>query len=322
MKAIVHPEYGPPETLQFRETEKPVPRDQEVLIRVHAASVNALDGHLLGTSFMVRLFGTGLLKPKDPRYGVDLAGRVEAVGSAVTRFQPGDEVFGGGVGAFAEYACAKESELVAKPASVSFESAAAIPVAALTALQGLRDHGQVQPGQKVLINGASGGVGTFALQLAKVFGAEVTAVCSPRNVDQARSLGADHVIDYTREDFTQSAERYDLILGVNGYHSIFAYRRTLRPQGLYIFVGGSKAHIFKAYLQSMMLGPAISRIGTRKVRTFIAKLNQKDLAFIGELVAAGKVTPVIDCRYPLSETAEAIRYLEEGHARGKIVITV
>jgi NADPH:quinone reductase-like Zn-dependent oxidoreductase len=322
MKAILHPEYGPPETLQLKETEKPFPGNQEVLIKVQAASVNALDGHLLGTSFMVRLFGTGLLKPRDPRYGVDLAGRVEAVGSAVTRFQPGDEVFGGGVGAFAEYACAKESELASKPASVSFEAAAAIPVAALTALQGLRDHGQIQPGQKVLINGASGGVGTFALQLAKVFGAEVTAVCSPRNVDQARLLGADHVVDYTREDVTQSAERYDLILGVNGYHSILAYRRALRPQGLYVFVGSSKAHIFQAFLQSMLLGPVISRTGARKTRTFIAKLNQKDLAFVGGLVEAGKVTPVIDRCYPLSETAEAIRYLEEGHARGKLVITM
>jgi NADPH:quinone reductase-like Zn-dependent oxidoreductase len=322
MKAIVHATYGPPDVLQFKDTEKPVPQDDQVLIKVHAASVNALDGHLLGQSFMIRFTGSGLLKPKDPRYGVDLAGRVEAVGRAVTRFRPGDEVFGGGVGAFAEYACAKESELALKPASISFEIAAAVPVAALTALQGLRDQGQIQPGQKVLINGGSGGVGTFAVQLAKAFGAAVTAVCSPRNVDLVRSIGADQVIDYTREDVTRSGQRYDLILAVNGYHSIFAYQRALCPEGVYVMVGGSKDHLLQAVFQAMVLGPLISRTGKQRVRFFVAKLNQKDLALVMALVEAGKVVPVIDRRYSLSETVEAIRYLEKGHASGKIVITV
>jgi NADPH:quinone reductase-like Zn-dependent oxidoreductase len=322
MKAIRYPKYGSADDLQLQEVEKPAPKDTEVLVKVHAASVNALDGHRLGTSLFVRVVSAGLRKPKDPRFGVDLAGRVEAVGSAVTQFQPGDEVFGGGAGAFAEYACASENELARKPSGISFETAAAVPVAALTALQGLRDNGQIQPGQKVLINGASGGVGTFAVQLAKAFGAEVTAVCSPRNLDLAHSLGADHVIDYTKNDVTQSGQRYDLILAVNGYHSIFAYRRALRPDGTYVLVGGSKAHLMQAVFQAMVLGPLISRTGTQKMRFFIAKLNQKDLAFVGELLEAGKVVPVIDRRYPLGETAEAIRYLEEGHAKGKIVITV
>jgi NADPH:quinone reductase-like Zn-dependent oxidoreductase len=231
-------------------------------------------------------------------------------------------VFGGGVGAFAEYACAKESELALKPGVVSFEAAAAVPVAALTALQALRDQGQVQPGRKVLINGATGGVGTFAVQIAKALGAEVTAVCSPGKVDLVRSLGADQVIDYTREDVTRGGQQYDLILAVNGYHSILAYRRILRSEGVYVLVGGSKAHLLQALFQTWLLGPLISRTSRQKVRFFIAKLNQKDLAFVAGLVETGKVVPVIDRRFPLGETAEALRYFEEGHTKGKIIITV
>jgi NADPH:quinone reductase-like Zn-dependent oxidoreductase len=322
VKAIVYPKYGSPDALRLQEVERPVPKDGEVLVKVLSASVNALDGHRLGTSLLPRLFGNGFLKPKDPRFGVDLAGRVEAVGGSVTRFQPGDEVFGGGVGAFAEYACAPESELARKPASISFEAAAAVPVAALTALQGLRDKGQIQAGQKVLINGASGGVGTFAVQIARSFGADVTAVCSTRNVDLVRSLGADHVIDYTQEDVTRSGQRFDLILAINGYHPIFAYRRALTPKGIYVMIGGSKAHLLQALLQAMVLGPLFSRAGGPKMGSMLAKLNQMDLAFMGELLEAGKVVPVIERCYPLSEIAEAIRYLEEGHAKGKLVITV
>jgi NADPH:quinone reductase-like Zn-dependent oxidoreductase len=321
MKAIVHTTYGSPDVLQLKEVEKPLPQDHQLLIKVQAASVNTLDLTLRGP-FLARILTGGLLKPKDPRLGVDLAGRVEAVGSNVTQFQPGDEVFGRGRGAFAEYVCAREEAVVLKPAALTFEAAAAVPVAALTALQGLRDKGQIQPGQKVLIQGASGGVGTFAVQMAKSFGAEVTAVCSTRNVDMVRSMGADHVIDYTQEDFTRNTQRYDLILAVNGYHPIFAYRRVLNPMGRYIMVGASKAHIYQALLQIMLLGPVISRIGRQPMRFFITKPDQKDLVFIKELLEAGKVVPMIDRRYPLSETAEALRYLEEGHVRGKVVIIV
>ncbi len=322
MEAIVWTQYGPPDVLQFKEVAKPVPRDDEVLVKVHAASVNTLDLAMRGP-LLARIITGGLLKPKDQRLGVDLAGRVEAVGSNVTQFQPGDEVFGRGLGAFAEYACAREDAVVLKPANSSFEEAAAAPIAALTALQGLRDKGQIQPGQQVLIQGASGGVGTFAVQIAKALGAEVTAVCSTRNVDMARSIGADQVIDYTREDCTKKGQRYDLILAVNGYHSIFAYRRALRPTGVYVLVGASKAHIYTALLQALLLGPVISRTGRQKMGFMgIAKFNQKDLVFVKELLEAGKVVPVIERSYPLGETAEALRYLEEGHARGKVVITV
>ncbi len=321
MKAIVHTQYGSPDVLQFKEVEKPLPQDHQLLIKVQAASVNTLDLALRGP-LLARLITGGLLKPKDPRLGVDLAGRVEAVGSGVTQFRPGDEVFGRGLGAFAEYACVREEAVVLKPATLTFEAAAAVPVAALTALQGLRDKGQIQPGQKVLIHGASGGVGTFAVQIAKAFGAEVTAVCSTRNVDMVHSIGADQVIDYVREDFTRNGQRYDLILAVNGYHSILTYRRALCSKGVYVMVGGSKSHLYQALLQAMLLGPVISRTGGQRMRFFITKPNQKDLVFIKELLEAGKVVPVIDRRYPLSETAEALRYLEEGHARGKVVITM
>jgi NADPH:quinone reductase-like Zn-dependent oxidoreductase len=321
MKAIVHTKYGSPDVLQLKEMEKPLPMDHQLLIRVHAASVNTLDLALRGP-FLARIITGGLFKPKDPRLGVDLAGRVEAVGSNVTQFQPGDEVFGRGLGAFAEYVCAREEAVVFKPITLTFEAAAAVPVAALTALQGLRDKGQIQRGQKVLIQGASGGVGTFAVQIAKSFGAEVTAVCSARNVDMVRSMGAEQVIDYTQEDFTRNGQRYDLILAVNGYHPILAYRRALRPKGVYVMVGGSKAYLYQALLQALLLGPVISRTGRQKMGFMLAKPNQKDLVFIKELLEAGKVVPVIDRCYPLSETAEALRYLEEGHARGKVVIAM
>jgi len=319
VKAIVYTRYGSPDVLQLKEVEKPTPKDDEVLIEIHAASVNAYDWHFLTADiFLIRLMGGGLLKPKSTRLGADIAGRVEAVGKNVKQFQPDDEVFGMVRGGFAEYACALENALGLKPSNLSFEGAAAVPMAAVTALQGLRDTGQIQPGQKVLINGASGGVGTFAVQIAKSFGAEVTAVCSTRNLDQARSLGADHVIDYTKEDFTQSGQQYDLILAANGYHSLSAYKRALTPKGIYVMAGGSKAQIF----QAMLMGPWMSETGGKKMGGVSAKRSQKDLVLLKELVEAGKVVPVIDRRYPLSEAAEALRYLGEGHAQGKIVITM
>ena len=320
MKAIVYTKYGSPDVLQLKDVEKPTPRDNEVLIKIHAASVNAFDWHFLTADiFLIRLMGGGLLKPKDTRLGADIAGLVEAVGSKVTQFRPGDEVFGEIFhGGFAEYACAPESRLALKPANLSFEEAAAVPMAAVTALQGLRDEGQIKPGQRVLINGASGGVGTFAVQIAKSFGAEVTAVCSPRNLDQARSIGADHVIDYTREDFTQNGQQYDLILAANGYHSLSDYRRALTPQGIYVMAGGSTAQIFEA----MLLGSWMSKTGGRKMSGVSAKIDQKDLVILKEFLEAGKIVPVIDRCYPLSEAAKALRYLGEEHARGKVVITV
>ena len=323
MKAILYTKYGSPDVLQFKDVDKVAPKDGEVLIKVYAASVNAYDWHFLTADiFLVRLMGGGLLKPKNTRLGADVAGRVEAVGRNARQFQPGDEVFGDlaghGNGSFAEYVSAPERAFALKPANLSFEEAAAVPMAAVTALQGLRDEGHIHPGQRVLINGASGGVGTFAVQLAKYFGAEVTAVCSTRNVDQARSLGADHVIDYTKEDFTQSGQQYDLILAANGYHSLSAYKRALTPRGIYIMAGGSKAQIF----QAMLLGPWMSKSGGKKMGGVSAKPNQEDLVFVKGLLEAGKVVPVIDRRYPLGKTADALRYLGEGHARGKIVITV
>jgi len=327
MKAIVHTYYGSPDVLQFTEVEKPAPKDHQVLIKVQAASINALDRHNLKGPFLARVMGTGLRKPKDPQLGADIAGRVEAVGANVTQFQVGDEVFGitrGSTGGFAEYACAAENKLALKPANLSFEEAATVPVAAITALQALCDQGQLQPGQQVLIHGASGGVGIFAVQLAKAFGAEVTAVCSTRNVDLVRTLGADQVIDYTQADATKQGQRYDLVLAVNGYHSIFAYRRILRPTGRYVCVGeGSNAHLLRAVFQAMLLGPVLSRTGSQKMGSmWIATINQKDLVYVKELLEAGKVVPVIDKSYPLRDTAEAIRYLEKAHAQGKVVITL
>ena len=270
---------------------------------------------------MARLW-SGLLKPKYKIPGNDIAGRVEAVGRNVKQFQPGDEVFGDisgcGWGGFAEYVSVCEHALVLKPANISFEEAAAVPEAAVVALQGLRDKGQIQPGQKVLINGASGGIGTFAVQIAKSFGAEVTGVCSTRNLDMVRSIGADHVIDYIQEDFTQNGQRYDLILATSGYRSIFDYKRALSPQGIYVVTGGSMAQIF----QGMLLGPWISMTGSKKMGNLASKSNKEDLVFIKELLEAGKIVPVIDRHYPLSEVAEALRYYGEGHARGKVVIIV
>ena len=320
MKAIVHTEYGPPDVLQLKEVEKPTPKENQVLVKVHAASVNAVEYRTMRANpFLVRLMTGGLLRPKDPRFGTDVAGRVGAVGENVKQFRPGDEVFGCAKGAFAEYVLAQEAYLALKPANISFEKAAAVPVAALTALQGLRDAGGIRPGQEVLIQGASGGVGTFAVQLAKLFGAEVTAVCSTRNLDMARSIGADHVIDYTKEDFTRNRQRYDLILAVNGYHSLSAYKRALKPQGIYVCAGGALPQFF----QAMLLGSLMSRNGDKKMGSMgIAKVNQKDLVYLGELLEAGKIVPLIDHRYPLREVPEAIRYVEEKHAQGKVVITV
>jgi NADPH:quinone reductase-like Zn-dependent oxidoreductase len=319
MKAIVYHNYGSPDVLKCEEIEKPTAADNEVLIRVRAAALNALDWRIMkGKPVFVRLVAGGLRKPKNGRPGVDVAGQVEAVGRNVKQFKPGDEVFGVCKGAFAEYACVVEDKLALKPANISFEDAAAVPVAALTALQGLRDKGRIRPGQKVLVDGASGGVGTFAIQLAKSFGAEVTAVCSTKKVETARSIGADHCIDYTREDFTQSGQRYDLIIAANAYHSIFDYRRALNQNGIYVMAGGGGAQI----LQIMLLGPLLSLIGSRKMRFFMAKMNKTDLVLLKDFLAAGKIVSVIDRRYPLSDAAEALRYLEEGHARGKVVITL
>ena len=323
MKAMVYTHYGSPDVLQLNEVARPTPRDHEVLVKVHAASVNAGDLHVLRAHpFLIRLMGYGLLRPKNTILGAAIAGRIEAVGAHVTQFQPGDDVFGdvseSGWGGFAEYVCARADAMVLKPSRLSFEEAAAVPVAAVTALQGLRDKGHIQAGQKVLIYGASGGVGTFAVQLAKSFGAEVTAVCSTRNVDTMRSLGADHVIDYTREDFTQNGEQYDLILAANGNRSISEYKRALRPNGTYVMTGGSEKQMF----QAMLLGPWISMTGTKKMGNVMAKPNTRDLGFVKELLEEGLVIPVIDRRYPLRETAEALRYLEAGHAQGKVVITV
>jgi len=318
MKAAVYTRYGPPDVVQIADVDKPVPADNEVLIKVRAASVNPLDWHFMrGSPYILRL-GAGLRKPKVTRLGVDVAGQVEAVGRNVTQFKPGNEVFGVCRGALAEYVCAMEDKLALKPASSSLEDAAALPVAAITALQGLRDKGRIQRGHKVLVDGASGGVGTFAIQIAKSLGAEVTAVCSTKKLDTARSLGADHVIDYTREDFTKSGQRYDLILGANAYHSIFDYRRALSQHGIYVMVGGGAVQI----LQIIFLGPLLSLIGSKKLRFILAKINTKDLAFLKDLLEAGKVVPLIDRRYALSGAAEALRHLEEGHAQGKVVITV
>ena len=317
MKAAVYTRYGPPgDVVQIADVEKPVPKDNEVLMRVRAASINPLDWRFMRGKPAIGRLVFGLRKPKITRPGVDVAGQVEAVGRNVTQFKPGDDVFGVCRGALAEYACAAEEKLERKPANISFEDAAAVPVAALTALQGLRDKGRIQSGHEVVVDGASGGVGTFSVQIAKSFGAEVTAVCSARNVETARSIGADHVIDYTREDFTKSGQRYDLIMGANAYHSVFDYRRALSQDGIYVVVGGDLARI----LQTMLLAPLLSRIGNKKVRFFVANINKKDLVFLRDLLEAGKVVPVIDRRYPLSGVADALLYVEDGHARGKVVI--
>jgi NADPH:quinone reductase-like Zn-dependent oxidoreductase len=321
MKAIVNPKYGPPDVLQYTDVANPTPTDDEILVRIYAAALNPLDKFVMRGMPLLRSI-PGMRTPTKG-LGADLAGRVAAVGKNVKRFQPGDEVFGGkfggkGLGTFAEYVCTLGKHLTLKPANLSFEEATAVPVAAITALQALRDKGKIQPGQKVVVDSASGGVGTFTLQIAKTFGAEVTAVCSTRNVDVARSLGADHVIDYSQEDFTKNGEHYDLIIAANAHHSLFDYRRVLRPDGILVVVGGGVGRI----LQAVLLGPLLSRIGRKKVRFFIANINPEDLVLLKDLLEAGKIVPVIDRRYPLSDVAEAVRYLEEGHAQGKIVITI
>ncbi|MCC6192498.1 MAG: NAD(P)-dependent alcohol dehydrogenase [Anaerolineales bacterium] len=322
MKAIVSIKYGSPDVMEFKEIAKPTHKDDEVLVKVYAAGVNAADWRWLRGDPLVGRFMYGLLKPKNPVLGADIAGVVEAVGANVTAFQPGDAVFGDlsadGFGGFAEYVCARADALALKPANITFEQAAAVPMAAVTALQGLRTTGKIQPGQKVLVNGASGGVGSFAVQIAKAFGTEVTAVVSTRNVAQARSLGADHVIDYTQEDFTQNGQQYDLILAANGYQPISSYKRALSPAGMYVMTGGSNAQMF----QAMLLGPWQFRTGTQKMGSGGGGPNQKDLGFVRSLLAAGKIVPVIDRCYPLNQVADAIHYVETGHARGKVVITI
>jgi NADPH:quinone reductase-like Zn-dependent oxidoreductase len=320
MKAIVYTKYGSPDVLQFKEVEKPAPTDGQILVKIYAASANPLDWHLMRASpFLARLAG-GLRKPKDPRLGADFAGRVEAVGANVAQFQPGDEVFGASTGAFAEYICVAESEVALKPANLSFEQAAAVPVAATTALQGLRDTGQIHTGQRVLVNGASGGVGTFAVQIARAFGTEVTGVCSTRNLDMVRSIGADHAIDYMKEDFTRTGQHYDLIYDAVGNSSVSAYRRALNPGGTCVVAGFTS---LPRLFEHMLIGPLRSKIGDKKVGLMgTAQIKQKDLVSLRELLEAGKVTPVIDRRYSLREVPEAIRYLEAKHARGKVVITV
>ena len=314
MKAILFTEYGSPDILQFKDVEKPVPGDNEVLIKVYAASANPLDWHSMRGAPIVARLEFGLQKPRDPRLGADVAGRVEAVGKNVTQFKIGDEVFGDIFkGSFAEYACTSDKLLAAKPVNSSYEAAAAVPVAALTALQGLRDKGQIRSGQKVLINGASGGVGTFAVQIAKSYGTEVTGVCSTRNLDLVRLIGAEHVIDYTKEDFTSNGQRYDLIFDTIGNLSVSGCQRALSPNGICAIAGFTTMfHLF----QVMLFGG--NKVGMMET----AKADKKDLLFIKELIEAGKVASVIDRTYKLSETAEAIRYLETSHARGKVVITV
>jgi NADPH:quinone reductase-like Zn-dependent oxidoreductase len=321
MKAIVYCEYGSPDVLRLENIEKPTPADDQILVRVRAASVNPLDWHYIrGTPYFMRM-EAGLRRPKVIRLGVDFAGTVEAVGRNVKTFRPGDDVFGGRTGAFAEYVSIREDRAVLKPANLTFEQAASVPVAAITALQGLRDKGKVQPGQRVLINGASGGVGTFAVQIAKSFGAEVTGVCSTRNVAMVRSIGADHVIDYTKEDFTEGAQRYDLILDNVGNRSLLENRRVLKPKGKYIMVGGPSGRWIDP-LPRALDAFLLSRFVSQDMTMFLAELNKEDLTILRDLMQAGKVTPVIDRRYRLSEVPEAIRYLEAGHARGKVVVTV
>ncbi len=322
MKAIVYEKYGQPDVLKLREIEKPTPQDDEVLIKIHAVSLNQADWHLLSADiFLIRLMTGGLLKPKQKILGADIAGCVEAVGKNVTQFQVGDHVFGDiaarGFGGLAEYVVVPEKLLVLKPNNLSFEQTAAVPMAAVTALQGLLDQGKIQAGQKVLIQGAAGGVGTFAVQIAKMFGAHVTAVCSTRNLEQARALGADAVIDYTKTDFTKNGQQYDLILAANGYHPLSDYKRALAPGGKYVMAGGTAAQMF----QALLLGPLLSRDG-KKIGNVSAHTTQKDLEFLKTQIEAGKIKPVIDRCYPLSETAAAFRYLGQGHARAKVIISV
>jgi NADPH:quinone reductase-like Zn-dependent oxidoreductase len=323
MRAIVYTRYGPPDVLHLEEVTKPALDEEKVLVRVYAASIHAADWHMLtGNPIIMRMMGVGLFKPKNTILGADMAGCVEAVGRNIKQFRPGDAVFGDvfglGSGSLAEYVSVPESALALKPSNVSYGEAAAVPAAALTALQGLRNQGHIQPGQKVLINGASGGVGMFAVQIAKAFGVEVTAVCSPRNLEMARSIGADRVIDYTKEDFTQNRQQYDLILAANGYHPLSAYKHALTPKGIYVFSGGSPAQTF----QSLFLGPLMSQSHGRKMTSVMKRASHEDLLLLRDLLEDGKIRPVIDACYPLSRTAEAFRYFGKGHTRGKVVITI
>ena len=320
MRAITYRRYGPPDVLELVEVAKPEPGPDDVLVRTHAASVNPLDWHFMrGSPAPVRVM-TGLLRPRVGRLGVDLAGVVESVGSRVTRFGPGDEVFGAARGAVAEYVLARANRLARKPENISFQQAAAVPVAAITALQGLRDKGKVQPQQKVLVIGAAGGVGTFAVQIAKAFGAAVTGVCGTRNVETVASIGAERVVDYTREDFAGGEARYDVVLDCIGDRSLSEYRRVMSPKGVYVGVGGSGG-VLEMLLHFLKVR-AVSPFVSQRFVSFIASLNGKDLGVLAELVGSGKVTPVIDRSYPLERAADAIRHLETGHARGKVVITI
>lgn len=325
MKAIVYCDYGLA-NLKLEDVEKPVPNDDQILVKVRAASVNPYDWHFIeGTPKIMRLMGVGLRKPKDTRLGVDFAGTVEAVGKNVTQFKPGDEVFGGRGGAFAQYVCPRATRAVAlKPANITFEQAASVNIAGITALQAIRDEGKVQAGQKVLINGASGGVGTFAVQIAKSYGADVTGVCSTRNIDLVRSLGADHVIDYTKEDFTKSDQHYDVILDNVANHSLSEFRRVLTPKGKYVMIGGGGAN--EQGLIGVMARPlkalVLSKFVSQQMGMMMADANHNDLTILADMMQSGKIKPVIDRTYKLSEVPEAIRYLEEGHARGKVIITV
>jgi len=316
MKAVVYRKYGPPDVLRLEEVDKPVPKDNEISLEVHAASLNAYDWrHLRADPFFIRFMGAGLFRPKHRILGADVAGRVDAVGGKVERFRPGDEVFGdGGYGGLAEYVCVDENRFVPKPARLTFEEAAAAPMAALTALQGLRDKGRIRAGQEVLINGASGGVGSFAVQIAKSFETVVTGVCRTAKMDFVRSLGADHVVDYTREDVIESKRQYDLIFDTAAFRSIPKYKRILRPGGIYVLAGGSMARFLQLALMSMT--------GVKNMGIIGAKVKPEDLLVIADLLSSGKVKSMIDKRYPLSEAAEALRYLEDGHVRGKVVVTV
>jgi NADPH:quinone reductase-like Zn-dependent oxidoreductase len=321
MKAIVYTKYGSPDVLHLEEVAKPAPKDNEVLVKIYAAAITPGDLIVMKGALVTRVL-SGLFEPKYQIPGKEMAGRVEAVGANVTQFKPGDEVFGNlyvcGLGAFAEYVCVSEDAIVLKPANISFEEAAAVAESAVVALQGLRDHGKIKSGQKVLINGASGGVGSFAVQIAKSYGAIVTAVCSTQNLTIARSIGADYVIDYTKEDFTQNGQHYDLILAANGYHSISDYKRALSPNGIFVMTGGSGPQLVEVMLQ----GPWISMTGSRKMGNMMLKPNKGDLVFMKGLLEAGKEKTVMDRCYPLSDVPAAFRYLAEGHAQGKVVITV
>ena len=321
MNAVVRTQYGSPDVLQLKKVEKPTPNEvRGVLVKIYAASANPLDWHTMRGSPILARASEGLRKPKNPGLGTDISGRVEAVANNITQFKPGDEVFGRSTGSFAEYTIARENRLALKPADSSFDEAAAVPVAGLTALLALRDYGHIQSGQKVLVNGASGGVGTFAVQIAKSFGTEVTGVTSTRNLDMVSKIGADHVIDYTKEDFTKNGEQYDLICDCVGNRSVSDYKRALNPEGICVIVGFTK---MSRLIQHAVVGSVASKTGSKKIR-FVGnpKIVQQDLIVLKELIEAGKVKPVIDRRYPLKQTAEAIRYLEEGHARGKVIINV